>query len=38
MRGLDPLIHQSSQEHFLKVMDGRIESGHDEGLAEPPQF
>jgi len=30
MRGLDPRIHQSSRQHFWKVMDGRIKSGHDE--------
>jgi hypothetical protein len=28
--GLDPAIHQSSQERFSKRMDGRVKPGHDE--------
>jgi hypothetical protein len=29
MPGLDPGIHQSSQDHFLKKMDCRVEPGND---------
>jgi hypothetical protein len=29
MPGLDPGIHQSSQDHFSKKMDCRVEPGND---------
>jgi hypothetical protein len=30
MPGLDPGIHQSSEEHFSKKMDCRVKPGNDE--------